>query len=149
MDDVYVVMYLGTPVGVYFSREDAKELRERMKGEVVSPEEYRIVATSIQDIKTWIQASMRRAIDSDTTGTPVVIPSEYEAFYWMVSEVGEAAGASIGAQKDWKRNHPEKHLQDSYAKELSQVILMAVLSSIESPIAGIRRQLKKWGDKTN
>lgn len=77
---------------------------------------------------------------------PVVIPSFDDAFMWGVSEVGEASGAIVGAKADWDRNHPEKHKDDDRTKEISQAILMFLLS-LEGgdPMEVINAQLEKWG----
>jgi NTP pyrophosphatase (non-canonical NTP hydrolase) len=144
-DIVYVVAYLGVPRYVCWSKRTA---RERVEGKTGGLAVWTITEAPLEDIQTFMRSAMAIAQEkSDTVGDkPVVIPNQHEAFLWLVSEVGEIASAVVKATQDWKRNHPEKHIDDDdYGTEVGQAIMMAILASTKSPFGVLTEQLAKWG----
>lgn len=91
---------------------------------------------------------IRRRMEEIATTTPLEVPDNGEALLWAVSEVGEAAGAWNASHKAWLRNHPEKHTDDSYEKEVSQAVMMLCLALPNGdPFPTIMQQLKRWASK--
>lgn len=145
MDKVYIVQYLGTPLGVYWSWRTARKMIAKLgEQEMMDLSKYTIHEVPLENFQVFIREAMQWAGEQDED-KPVVIPTTHDAFFWMVSEVGEAAQAYINDSAEWKRNHPGAHDDDSYGWEIGQVILMAFLASTDSPFDVVCQQLEKWG----
>lgn len=141
---MYIVMGIATPLAVCWDPKQALDLVSKLKEASPDGGVLTIHEADATDLRTWIVGAMQEAA-ARTPEKPVVVPDYNEAFDWMVSEVGEAAAARIHKIKEWKRNHPEKHLDDSFDHEVGQAILMGILASASDPLDVIKRQLSKWG----
>lgn len=139
-DSVFVVTYGGSPFMVCWDVNSAAGFVARMaESDDHDPENYFIHEVTMQNPYTWIVGAMQQASKEP------VVPNYNDALDWMISEVGEAAGARVGLKDAWVRNNPDKHTQDSLDWEIGQAILMGILALGSTPIGIIREQLAKWG----
>lgn len=73
-------------------------------------------------------------------------PDLKEAFNWLVSEVGEAAGAINQSQGEgWVRNND--HTQDSVADELGDVLMMLIKTAEKAGVDLLDAMVGKWEKK--
>jgi NTP pyrophosphatase (non-canonical NTP hydrolase) len=70
-------------------------------------------------------------------------PDLKEAFNWLVSEVGELAGAINQTQiEGWVRNND--HTQDSVADELGDVLMMLIKTAEKAGVDVVDAMVNKW-----
>lgn len=142
-DKLYIVMYLATPMMIYWSKRAAMEFLE-----VQTERGWGIVECPMESLYMHVSQAMSWARKNIKEGdVPVQTPDPLEALHWAASEIGEAFGAFEGAKKKWRRNHPEKHTDDDASYEATQAIIMLSLFVVSPLMPLITRQLEKWGWK--
>lgn len=87
----------------------------------------------------------------------LVKPNIWEALGWAAAEIGEVYEVLFSWNKNWVRNHPEKHpvkTHEDLAEELGDAILMLIAAGLsenvdpmEAMLNKIARTLKELNEK--
>lgn len=124
-------------IGSYWKKADAEKailsLQER-----VSELRFKIISVYLPRLSELVKDYYQFRDYKD--------PDLQEAFNWLVSEVGEAAGVINQTQAEgWVRNND--HAQDSLADELGDVLMMLIKTAEKADVDLLDAMTDKWKRK--
>jgi NTP pyrophosphatase (non-canonical NTP hydrolase) len=132
---VYVIVAEGFPHEVRWTNKRAQFWADSLRRSGATAEVYKVPIEPLH----WL-------VDSYFRHRKYHEPNNLEAFIFLVSEIGELAGAIVQSLKSlWVRNND--HAQDSIKDEVSDVIMMTIKTAEKFGVDPLEAMVDKWKRK--